>query len=98
MRRPFSVPMAQHDIRRVFVANRGEIAVRVIRACRALGIESVLGVSEADVSTLGAQMADEMVVIGPPSARESYLQADKIVAAALATAVRRHPPGVRLPV
>ena len=85
MRRPFSVPMAKHDIRRVFVANRGEIAVRVIRACRALGIEAVLGVSEADVSTLGAQMADKAVVIGPPSASESYLQADKIVAAALAT-------------
>lgn len=93
MRRPFSVPMAQHDIRRVFVANRGEIAVRVIRACRALGIESVLGVSEADVSTLGAQMADEVVVIGPPSARESYLQADKIVAAALATQCDAIHPG-----
>lgn len=84
MSRTHRIPVATHDIRRVFVANRGEIAVRVIRACRTLGIQSVIGVSEADTETLGAEMADESVVIGPPPVSESYLCADKIVAAALA--------------
>ena len=84
MSRARRTPIATHDIRRVFVANRGEIAVRVIRACRSLGMESVIGVSEADTATLGAEMADACVVIGPPSASDSYLRADKIVAAALA--------------
>jgi acetyl-CoA carboxylase biotin carboxylase subunit len=70
-------------IRRVLVANRGEIAVRVIRACRALGIESVLAVSAADRDSLGAQLADDTVLIGPPPASESYLRAELVVAAAL---------------
>ena len=73
------------DIRRVFVANRGEIAVRVIRACQRLGIETVLGVSEADTSTLGAKIADEVVVLGPPAAAQSYLAIEKIIAAAKAS-------------
>lgn len=93
MKRAPRIPIATHDIRRVFVANRGEIAVRVIRACRSLGVESVIGVSEADIETLGAQMANEIVVIGPPPANESYLRADKIVAAALAAGCDAIHPG-----
>jgi acetyl-CoA carboxylase biotin carboxylase subunit len=90
---PASVPVARRDIRRVFVANRGEIAVRVIRACRSLGIEAVVGVSEADTETLAARMADQVVVLGPPLAAESYLRADKIVEAALQTGCDTVHPG-----
>jgi acetyl-CoA carboxylase biotin carboxylase subunit len=93
MRQQPRIPVAAHDIRRVFVANRGEIAVRVIRACRSLGIESVIGISEADLTSLGAEMADEAVVIGPAPVGDSYLRADKIVAAALATACDAIHPG-----
>jgi len=71
--------LCKRDIRRVFIANRGEIAVRIIRACNTLGIESVAGVSEADVDSLAAKLADEFVVIGPPSPSESYLRADRLV-------------------
>ena len=85
--------VATRDIRRLFVANRGEIAVRVIRACHTLGIEAVVGVSEADTDTLAAKMADEVVVIGPPLAAESYLRADKIVEAALRSGCDAVHPG-----
>jgi acetyl-CoA carboxylase biotin carboxylase subunit len=88
-----AIPVATRDIRRVFVANRGEIAVRVIRACRTLGIESVVGVSEADTETLAAKIADAVVVLGPPLASESYLRADKIVEAALCTGCDAVHPG-----
>lgn len=56
------------EISRIFVANRGEIAVRILKACRELGIESVLSVSEADRDSLAAKMADKVVCIGPPPA------------------------------
>jgi acetyl-CoA carboxylase biotin carboxylase subunit len=72
----------QRAVRRVFVANRGEIAVRIIRACRALGLEAVVGVSDADRGSLAAQMADRAVCIGPSSAAQSYLDMNAIVAAA----------------
>jgi acetyl-CoA carboxylase biotin carboxylase subunit len=77
------IPVATRDIRRLLVANRGEIAVRIIRACHALGIEAVAAVSEADRSSLAAKMADRVAVIGPPPAGESYLRADLLVQAAL---------------
>ena len=70
---------------RVLIANRGEIAVRVIKACFDEGIESVLAVSEADKGSLGAQLADRVVVIGPAAAAESYLDIDRVVAAAKVT-------------
>ncbi|MCU1431758.1 MAG: Pyruvate carboxylase [Actinotalea sp.] len=70
-------------IRRVLVANRGEIAVRVIKACHALGIEAVLAVSVADKDSLGARLADDTVLIGPAPASESYLRAEAVVTAAL---------------
>ena len=93
MNKTVSIPVARRDIRRVFVANRGEIAVRVIRACRSLGIEAVVGVSEADTETLAARMADQVVVLGPPLAAESYLRADRIVEAALHTGCDAVHPG-----
>jgi acetyl-CoA carboxylase biotin carboxylase subunit len=69
-------------LRRVLVANRGEIAVRILRACVDEGIETVLAVSDADRESLGAQLADRVVVIGPASAAESYLDIPRLVAAA----------------
>jgi acetyl-CoA carboxylase biotin carboxylase subunit len=69
-------------LRRVLIANRGEIAVRIIRACFDEGIESVLAVSAADRASLGAQLADRAVAIGPASAAESYLDIDRVMAAA----------------
>ncbi|HEX8754297.1 MAG TPA: biotin carboxylase N-terminal domain-containing protein [Solirubrobacterales bacterium] len=69
-------------LRRVLIANRGEIAVRVIRACFDEGIESVLAVSAADRGSLGAQLADRVVAIGPAAAAESYLDVDRVIAAA----------------
>jgi acetyl-CoA carboxylase biotin carboxylase subunit len=69
-------------LERVLVANRGEIAVRIIRACFDEGVEAVLAVSEADRESLGAQLADRTVCIGPAAASESYLDIDRLVAAA----------------
>jgi acetyl-CoA carboxylase biotin carboxylase subunit len=71
-----------HPIRRLFVANRGEIAVRVVRACRTVGVEVVAGVSEADRESLAAQLADGVEVIGPAPAAESYLRIDRVIEAA----------------
>lgn len=70
-------------MRRILVANRGEIAVRIIRACFDENIQSVLVVSEADIDSLAARLADEVVVIGPASATDSYLSVDRVVQAAL---------------
>jgi acetyl-CoA carboxylase biotin carboxylase subunit len=81
------------SISRVLVANRGEIAVRIIRACRTLGIESVAAVSEADRQSLPAQMADRVVCIGPARSADSYLKANALIAATLATASDAIHPG-----
>ncbi len=72
-------------ISRIFIANRGEIAVRLIRACQSLGLETVLGVSEADKESLSARMADRAICIGPPRPAESYLKIGAVVAAARGT-------------
>ena len=72
-------------IHRLFIANRGEIAVRVIRAARSLGIETVAGVSAADTESMAARLADRAVTIGPAPAAQSYLDGARIVAAALGT-------------
>jgi acetyl-CoA carboxylase biotin carboxylase subunit len=81
------------SISRVFVANRGEIAVRIIRACREIGIETVLGVSEIDRETLAARMADRVICIGPAQALKSYLSIPTIVTAAKGTGCDAIHPG-----
>lgn len=69
-------------ISRILIANRGEIALRIVRACRELGIHSVVTYSQADESTLAVQMADEAICIGPALATDSYLKIERIIAAA----------------
>jgi acetyl-CoA carboxylase biotin carboxylase subunit len=80
-------------LKRVLVANRGEIAVRVIRACRALGIETVLATSSADRASAGARLADRAVCIGPPASSASYLQAGLVCQAAKSTGCDAVHPG-----
>src|SRR5581483_11455632 len=79
--------------RRMLIANRGEIAVRIIRACREMGIESVLAHSEADRDSLGVQLADHSICIGPPQSDRSYLNIPNIVSAALITGCDALHPG-----
>jgi acetyl-CoA carboxylase biotin carboxylase subunit len=78
---------------RVFVANRGEIALRIVRACRKLGLESVLGASEVDLEGPAARLADRVVCIGPAPAERSYLRHDTVVHAALGTGCDALHPG-----
>jgi len=80
-------------IRRILIANRGEIAVRIIRTAQALGIETVLAVSKADRESLGARMADRALCIGPARPSESYLRVETIVQAALGAGCDAIHPG-----
>ena len=68
--------------KRILIANRGEIALRIIRACRELGIESVVAYSEADRGTYYLELADQAVCIGPARSDQSYLKVDRIISAA----------------
>jgi len=78
---------------RVLIANRGEIALRILRACRTLGLGAVVAYSEADVDSLAVQLADEAICIGPPEAAKSYLSAASIISAALVTGCDAIHPG-----
>jgi acetyl-CoA carboxylase biotin carboxylase subunit len=78
---------------RVLIANRGEIALRVLRACRTLGIGAVLAYSEADRDSLAAQLADEAICIGPADARRSYLSPSAVISAAVVTGCDAIHPG-----
>ena len=78
---------------KVLIANRGEIAVRIIRACRDLGILSVAVYSEADKEALHAQIADEAVCIGPAPSKESYLNISNIIEAAIGAGAQAIHPG-----
>ena len=70
-------------IRKLLIANRGEIAVRIIRACREMGIEAVAVYSEADKESLHTQLADEAICIGPGPSVKSYLNMESIISAAI---------------
>ena len=78
---------------KILIANRGEIALRVIRACRELGIQSVVVYSEADAHSLPVHLADEAICIGPASSRESYLNIPSIMSAALISGAQAIHPG-----
>ena len=85
--------MPTRPIEKVLIANRGEIALRIIRTCREMGIKTVAVYSTADRESLPVRFADEAVCIGPPAASESYLKIDRIIAAAELTGADAVHPG-----
>jgi acetyl-CoA carboxylase biotin carboxylase subunit len=86
-------PTKPFALKKVLVANRGEIAVRIIRACRDLGIQSVAAYSEADRDSLPVLIADEAVCIGPPPSADSYLNVSRVLSAAEITKCDALHPG-----
>ena len=80
-------------IRKLLIANRGEIAVRIIRACREMGIETVAVYSEADKESLHTQLADEAICIGPGPSVGSYLNMESIISAAMISGADAIHPG-----
>ena len=89
--------MAKRTWKRLLIANRGEVAVRIIRACQELGLETVQVYSEADRDSLPVRLADRAVCIGPAHATRSYLHAPFVISAALTSRSRRDPPWLRIP-
>lgn len=81
------------DIQKILIANRGEIALRVIRTCHEMGINTVAVFSTMDRDALHVRFADEAVCIGPPASSESYLRPDRIIAAAEVTGADAIHPG-----
>jgi acetyl-CoA carboxylase biotin carboxylase subunit len=80
-------------INKILIANRGEIAVRILRACRDMGIPAVVAYSEADRDTLAVKLADEAICIGPAEARRSYLNQPAVISAAMITGCDAVHPG-----
>jgi acetyl-CoA carboxylase biotin carboxylase subunit len=80
-------------LRRILIANRGEIAVRIVRTCHELGIEAVLAASDADRDSLPARLAESVVRLGPSPSADSYLNVDAVMSAALAAGVDAVHPG-----
>lgn len=80
-------------IRKILIANRGEIAVRIIRACREMGIQTVAVFSEADREALHAQLADEAICIGPAASKDSYLNMESIISATIVSGAEAIHPG-----
>ena len=80
-------------IRKLLIANRGEVACRIIRTCREMGIATVAVYSDADARALFVEMADEAVHIGASPASDSYLNGDKIIAAAKRSGAQAVHPG-----
>ena len=78
---------------KILIANRGEIAVRIIRACKEMGISTVAVYSTADAQALHVALADEAICIGPPEGSQSYLNKERIISAAMATGARAIHPG-----
>src|ERR1700743_2505456 len=83
-------------IRKVLIANRGEIALRVINACKESGIRTVAGYSEADRNSLHVKFADEAICIGPPPSKDSYLNVPAVISAAEITGADAVHPGYGL--
>src|SRR6202049_2342432 len=79
--------------KRILIANRGEIACRIIKTARRMGIETVAVYSEADRDALHVELADEAVLIGPPAAADSYLSMEKIIEACRKTGAQAVHPG-----
>ena len=79
--------------KKILIANRGEIALRIIRACKELGVQSVAIYSEPDIDSLHVQFADEAICIGPANSAESYLKIDRIISAAEITDADAIHPG-----
>lgn len=80
-------------IRKLLIANRGEIAVRIIRACREMGIATVAVYSEADEESLHTQLADEAICIGPGPSAQSYLNMEQIISATMVSGADAIHPG-----
>ncbi|HMM32162.1 MAG TPA: biotin carboxylase N-terminal domain-containing protein, partial [Clostridia bacterium] len=78
---------------KILIANRGEIAVRIIRACKEMGISTIAVFSEADRDALHVSLADESVCIGPPMAKDSYLNMSAILSAAVVSGAEAIHPG-----
>ena len=79
--------------KKILIANRGEIAVRIIRACRELGIQTVAVYAEGDESCLHVQLADESICVGPAESKESYLNENNILSATILTGAEAIHPG-----
>ena len=80
--------------KKILIANRGDVALRILRACKELNIKTVIAHSTADVSSMPVRLADETVCIGPPESKKSYLNMPSLVSAALITGCEAIHPGV----